>query len=94
MLHQRYRLQLPCSLDEWLDAALVYPGVQLLSLSRTTAVESCRLPGELHRDPVDRMLVAASREFECPLMTMDRKILDYPYVTTIRPDEFSAGEPS
>lgn len=66
---------MPCPLDEWLNRALMYPGVRLVPLSKYAAVESCRLPGEYHKDPADRMLVAAALELDCPLVTADGKIL-------------------
>ena len=75
MLHNRGRLTLPCPLDEWLNRALMYPGVRLVPLSKYAAVESCRLPGNFHKDPADRMLVAAAIELDCPVVTADGKIL-------------------
>lgn len=87
MLHAGNRLSLPCPLDEWIDQALRYPGVQWIPLSRTVAVNACRLPGEIHRDPADRMLVAAANELACTLVTADRKILVYEYVQSLHPDE-------
>lgn len=87
MLHAGNRLSFSCSLDEWLDQALQYPGVNLEQLSRTVAVNSCRLPGEIHRDPADRMLIASAIELSCPLVTADRKILDYGHVRSVHPDE-------
>ena len=88
MLHAGNRLSLPCPLDEWLDQALQYPGVQLIPLSRTVAVNASRLPGEIHRDPADRMLVAAAIDLACPLVTADRKVLDYKHVRSLHPMEF------
>lgn len=87
MLYVGNRLSLPCPLDEWIDQALRYPGAQLIPLSRTVAVNACRLPGEIHRDPADRMLVAAAIELACPLVTADRKILDYKHVRSVHPSE-------
>jgi len=78
------RLQLPCPLEEWFDQALRYPGVQLLALTPEIAIESTRLPGEFHRDPVDQMIVATARLYGCELVTSDDKILSYPHVPTIR----------
>lgn len=78
------RLELPSSLEEWFEQALSYPAVQLLALTPEIAIESTRLPGEFHRDPADQIIVATAREYECPLVTSDGKILDYPHVTTIR----------
>jgi PIN domain nuclease of toxin-antitoxin system len=78
------RLELPCSLEEWFEQALSYPGVQLLALTPEIAIESTRLPGEFHRDPADQMIVATARMYGCPLVTSDDKILSYPHVTTTR----------
>ncbi|MBL7649531.1 MAG: type II toxin-antitoxin system VapC family toxin [Candidatus Hydrogenedentes bacterium] len=90
MLHAGNRLSLPCHLDEWLDQALRYPGVQLMPLSRTVAVNACRLPGEIHRDPADRMLIAAAIELACTLVTADKKILAYEHVRSLHPDELES----
>lgn len=77
------RLELPCSLEDWFEQALHYPGVRILELTPKIAVESCRLPGPFHRDPADQMIVATARIHDCPLVTSDRKLLDYPFVSTI-----------
>jgi len=78
------RLELPSSLEEWFEQALSYPGVQLLALTPEIAIESTRLPGEFHRDPADQIIVTTARVYECPLVTSDDKILNYPHVRTIR----------
>jgi PIN domain nuclease of toxin-antitoxin system len=74
------KLSLHCPLEEWLDTALAYPGIQLLDLSKEIIVESTRLPGEFHRDPADQIIVATARIHDCPLLTADSKILHYPHV--------------
>ena len=74
------KLALHCPLEEWLDTALAYPGIQLLDLSRDIIVESTRLPGAFHRDPADQIIVATARVHDCPLLTADSKILHYPHV--------------
>ena len=78
------RLELPVGLREWFREALNYPGIQLLDLSPEIAVESTRLPGDFHRDPADQIIVATARLSTCPLITSDRKILDYPHVEAIK----------
>jgi PIN domain nuclease of toxin-antitoxin system len=45
------RLTLPSSVDEWLDEALAYPGINFLELTPRICVESTQLPGDFHRDP-------------------------------------------
>lgn len=86
MLHARNRLMLPESLEEWLAHALGYPGVREVSLTAKSAVASCCLPGNFHKDPADRMLVAAAMELGVTLVTADRKILDYQQVESLHPD--------
>jgi len=77
------RLELSCSLEEWFEDALSYPGLRLLELTPEIAIESTQLPGEFHRDPADQMIVATARVYRCPLVTSDGRLLEYPYVETI-----------
>jgi PIN domain nuclease of toxin-antitoxin system len=77
-------LELPLPLDEWFEKALNYPGIQLFNLTPEIAIESTRLPGKFHRDPADQIIVATARLHGCPIITSDRKILDYSYVDTIK----------
>ena len=87
MLHGRGRVEFACPLDAWLIQASGYPGVQEVGLSREVLVESCRLPGELHRDPADRMIIATARELNCSLITADERILAYPHVRAVSPQD-------
>lgn len=77
------RLTLPMDLDPWLELATQYPNLEVVSLSAADLVESTRLPGEFHRDPADRMIVAFARQRGIQLATADEKILAYPYVETV-----------
>jgi PIN domain nuclease of toxin-antitoxin system len=82
-LVENNRLALSLAVDEWLTAALAYPGVQLLNLTIPIIVESTKLTG-FHRDPADQLIVATARIYGCPLLTADSKILAYPDVQTIK----------
>jgi PIN domain nuclease of toxin-antitoxin system len=81
------RLALPCSVSEWFDQALSYPGINLLDLTPRIVVESTQLPKGFHQDPADQLIVATARILDCSLLTADIKILNYPYVTTLRTNE-------
>mgnify|MGYP005848424645 CR=1 FL=1 len=81
-LVERNRLMLSIPVDQWLDQALAYPGMCLLDLTPKICVESTQLPGEFHRDPADQIIVATARVYDCPLVTMDSKILSYTHVQT------------
>ena len=77
------RLQLECSIEEWMDQAIAYPGIELLPLTPQIAIESTKLPGNFHRDPADQLIVATARVHDLSLLTVDRLILDYPHVRTL-----------
>lgn len=74
------RLTLPIPLRDWLDQASTYPGVVILPLTPAIVVESTTLPGTFHKDPADQIIVATARVEACPLITVDGKIRQYPYV--------------
>jgi PIN domain nuclease of toxin-antitoxin system len=78
------RLVLPCSVADWFDQALAYPGIRLLDLTPRIALESTQLPAGFHRDPADQIIVATARVYNCPLLTVDSKILVYPHVQTLK----------
>ncbi|MBF2017713.1 MAG: type II toxin-antitoxin system VapC family toxin [Rivularia sp. T60_A2020_040] len=82
-LVEKNRLTFSCSLNEWLEKALAYQGVQLLNLTLPIVVDSTQLSG-FHSDPFDQIIVATSRIFQCPLLTADTKILNYSGVTTLK----------
>lgn len=56
---------------------------QMVDIDLGVMEEAYSLPGSFHHDPADRILVATARVLACPLLTADRKILDYPHVDTI-----------
>ena len=78
------RLKLQCPVEEWIEQALAYPGVQWLQLTPRIVIESTQLPGNFHRDPADQMIVATARVWGCPLLTVDNRILKYPHVTLLQ----------
>jgi PIN domain nuclease of toxin-antitoxin system len=82
-LVQYGRFQLACLLEEWMEQALAYPGVQLLELTPRIAIESTKLLGSFHRDPADQIIVATARVYDMPLLTADSRILQYSHVRTL-----------
>jgi PIN domain nuclease of toxin-antitoxin system len=61
----------------WAARALTFPGLRLTALSPSIAIESTRLPGEIHRDPADRILIATARLSAASIVTSDERILKY-----------------
>ena len=82
-LVEKKRLILPLAINEWLELALTYPGVQLLNLNLPIIVDSTKLNG-FHSDPFDQMIVATAKYYNCNLLTADAKILNYPQVQTLK----------
>lgn len=80
MLVARDRLALAMDLDEWLLAVECIDGVRIAPVTPQIAVQSVTLPGEFHKDPADRMIVALAREQNAILVTADDKIQRYPHV--------------
>lgn len=77
MLVAKGRLTLTLDVQEWIDAALRQPGVALAPLDPAIAVASTRLPGTLHGDPADRLIVATARRLGALLITADDRLLTY-----------------
>lgn len=77
MLVQKGRLALEQDVGMWLEAVLALPAIRLAPLEPSIAVDSVRLPGALHADPADRLIIATARHLGVPLVTADRAILDY-----------------
>jgi PIN domain nuclease of toxin-antitoxin system len=77
-------LELSMSADDWLKEITSNSALAVLHLSDRVAWESCHLPGEFHRDPADRIIVATARILEVILVTADRRILQYPHVETLK----------
>ncbi len=68
---------------EWLQAALAEARVELLPLTPAIAVQSTRLGASFHGDLADALIVATAQLEAAPLVTKDRKILDYDGVEAI-----------
>ena len=83
MLVTKGRLGLDRDIEIWVQQALSFPGIRLEPLLPSISVRSTRLPGEFHGDPADRIITATALEHGVPLVTKDRRLLDYPHLRTI-----------
>jgi PIN domain nuclease of toxin-antitoxin system len=79
-LADRKRIVLPQHWKTWFRDCVERNGWNLLSLTIEIMEEAYSLPDPIHRDPVDRILIATSRTEEMTIVTTDRLILDYPHV--------------
>jgi PIN domain nuclease of toxin-antitoxin system len=83
MLVSKGRLSLNMDIDSWLHHISTIEQLRFVPVNNKVVVESTRLPGEFHKDPADRMIVALARVLSAPLVTADEKILNYQHVLTI-----------
>jgi PIN domain nuclease of toxin-antitoxin system len=77
MLEVKRRLRLSMDCRAWVRRALEAPGLHLQGLTPAIAIDSTRLPGVGHADPVDRMLIATARLAGAAIVTKDAAILAY-----------------
>ena len=75
-------IALSIPLAVWVAESLADLAAETISVGHDVALEAYALPGEFHRHPADRVLVAAARRNGLTLITADDKILSYPHVRT------------
>ena len=83
LLVLKKRLKLSLDVTDWIAKSENLPFIQFVSVSNSIAIKSVNLPKPLHPDPVDRIIIATSLSAGAPLITKDKKLLDYPHVKTI-----------
>jgi PIN domain nuclease of toxin-antitoxin system len=83
MLIEKGRLVLSMDVASWLDEVSQIDGVRFVPVDNEIGIKSTVLPGEFHKDPADRMIVATARKLAAPLVTADEKIIDYEHVKTV-----------
>lgn len=74
------RLSIP--LAEWITQSMAELAAKTVTMTHEIAMEAYALPGTFHRDPADRILVAAARRDGLTLVTADDRILAYSHVRT------------
>ncbi|OGG20185.1 twitching motility protein PilT, partial [Candidatus Gottesmanbacteria bacterium RIFCSPHIGHO2_02_FULL_40_13] len=83
MLAVKRRLVFTMDMDTWLDKVENLPGIQFVPVDTAIARKSVMLPGTLHPDPADRIIIATSRQLGATLITSDQKIRSYKHVRTL-----------
>ncbi len=83
LLIQKGRLELSIDIRDWVRKTEGLPFVRFIPIDNTIALRSVSLPGDFHADPADRIITATALSMGIPLVTKDKKIIDYPYINTI-----------
>jgi PIN domain nuclease of toxin-antitoxin system len=61
----------------WFARFMAGPGIREAPFHPDIAIDSSWLPGEVHGDPADRLIIATARHLGLPVVTRDRKIIAY-----------------
>ncbi|QPC85692.1 PIN domain-containing protein [Mesorhizobium sp. NBSH29] len=83
MLVAKGRLKLAQEVHKWIGSVATIPGLRFIPVDNRVAINSVNLPGEVHGDPADRIIVALARDLGCSLVTADEKLHRYSAIETI-----------
>jgi PIN domain nuclease of toxin-antitoxin system len=61
----------------WFARVMDGPAISEADFTSEIAIEASYLPGNLHGDPADRLIVATARHLGIPVVTRDRRIIAY-----------------
>lgn len=77
LLVAKGRIASPTTPQAWFERLMSQPGIALAEMSPNILIDSSFLPGTVHGDPADRIIIATARAFDLTIVTRDRLILDY-----------------
>jgi len=77
MLAQKQRISVYRRIADFLQTIEKIRGLNILQITANIAAESVTLPGDIHGDPADRIIIASCREISATLITRDQQILDW-----------------
>jgi PIN domain nuclease of toxin-antitoxin system len=69
--------------EDWIARTEALPFVKFVPVNNSIAVRSTQLPGPLHDDPADRIIIATTLSLGGMLVTKDDRIREYPQVKTL-----------
>jgi PIN domain nuclease of toxin-antitoxin system len=75
--NRRAALQFLPDPETWFEQVLAGPGFREAPFGAGIAIAASYLPGSLHGDPADRLLLATARHLDVPIVTRDQRILVY-----------------
>lgn len=77
MLLRAGRIQASTTPEHFIDNLFQLPGVREAPVTYGIARVAGELPEGLHGDPADRIIIATASVFGVPLVTRDRRILNF-----------------
>ncbi|MCC6353867.1 MAG: type II toxin-antitoxin system VapC family toxin [Verrucomicrobiae bacterium] len=76
------KLTLPMTVERWFPAMIRQHNLVELPVTVEIAARATLLP-DLHRDPIDRVLIATAMTHDIPLISPDEAIRQYPDLQTL-----------
>jgi PIN domain nuclease of toxin-antitoxin system len=77
------RLKLTMDVRDWIAKCEALPFLNFVPVDNAIFVRPVFLPGPLHGDPADGIIIATALVRDVPLITMDRKIKNYPGIRSM-----------
>ena len=77
LLFTKGRLRSAVTPTEYLKRLMNVAGLRIADMSPELLMGSWFLPGNIHKDPADRIIAATAREFGLTVMTRDSSLLAY-----------------
>ena len=82
-LQKKNRIELDEHWKPWFRRQIEDNGWNVLPVTLEIIEEAFSLPDPIHRDPVDRLLIASARLERMTIVTTDRLILGYPHAQSL-----------
>jgi len=76
LLLEKDRIRINYSFDDWIHNALAAYNIQLMNLDLDIIITYHKL-NDFHSDPADKLISATSICKNIPLLTFDRKLIEY-----------------
>lgn len=77
------RIEIKGTLEAWVRRGMKELGLNSVEMTHAIALLAYSLPGEFHKDPADRILVATAIDQGLKLVTADAHILAYAHAMTL-----------
>jgi PIN domain nuclease of toxin-antitoxin system len=83
MLVRKGRVTLPATYPEWMRTVIANSGLMLLDITFEVLEKLFSLPDAFHGDPADSIIAATSLAYDAQLATMDRKLVEYEFLSIL-----------
>jgi len=77
------RLDLTMPTEDWIARSETLRFLRFVPVDNRIGLKSASLPGQLHADPADRIIIATTISLGGALITKDEKIRKYQHVRTV-----------